>query len=236
MSTDSVSLNYEHYREVNCTDNSFNSHRSVNVKIGGQPFSLEPITVVGFSWDFYYVYKTVNKFNPNSFSQASYSWDNKLAAMTYWGCGETVKAYNVYSKYSSYSGNNLGIYLKSTNAHNKILENISSLKNMLTEKYGEPIVSNPITKKYTLAKNQKELKINTPIFDTLDQLTINGITTNGVTYVPFYEWQYGEMRVILGIAGQIGIPYITFYNNKILNKPNLEKVFENKTEPIEAKW
>ncbi|MDY6319175.1 MAG: hypothetical protein SPL37_06560 [Prevotella sp.] len=235
MSTDSVYSNYEHFREANCTDSYFNSHRSVEVKIGGQPFSLEPLTIVGFSWDFYDVYKSRN-YNPNCFSQNQYSWNNKLVAMTYLGCGDFLRAYNIYSKYSLNNGNKLGVYLKSPNAHNEVIENISELKDMLSEEYGNPVVSNPITKKYTLAKNQRELKINTPSFDTVDPLTIHGITTDGITYIPFYEWQYGELRVVLGIVGQIGVPYITFYNNTVLNKTNLEKVFEKKVEPKEVTW
>lgn len=203
-------------------------------KLRGWTFSIYSFTLNDMN-NFWYGQIKEENFNPIEYSNVNFTIDNKLASITFWSDDKSKETFGVFSDKDSPSSRDFkhkGLYVLSATKHKALINNLSQLKEVITSKFGQPVVTHPAAQSVTFAKGETMKSINSP----------HGTITKGVgtlydSAVPLYEWQQGNMRIVLGVRAIIATPYITFYDSTQLNKEALDAKYANANQqPKELEW
>lgn len=124
------------------------------------------------------------------------------------------------------------MYIQSDAGQKAIIKDLAPIKEVLTSKFGEPNVIHPAAKPVTFIRGEQFRSINSP------HTTITkGVGTWYDSAIPMYEWQQGNMRIVLGVRAILGTPYITFYDATKLNQQVLDAKYGHpKEEAKELNW
>lgn len=203
-------------------------------KLGGWPFSIYSFTLNEIN-SFWYGQFKEEGFNAIGYTNNNFTIDGKLASITFWSEDKSKENFGVFSDKDSPSSRDFkhkGLYILSATKHNALLNNLSQLKEVLTSKFGQPMVTHPAAQKVIFAKGQTMKSINSP-HETITK-GVGGLYDSAI---PMYEWQQGNMRIVLGVRAIIATPYITFYDSAQLNKETLDAKYANADQqPKELEW
>lgn len=203
-------------------------------KLGGWPFSIDGLSLSEID-NFWYGQIKEEKYNPIEFTNKDFTIDGKLVSITFWSSDDVKENMGAFSDKdlpSSRDFKHKGIYIISDVKHKALLKDMAPIKEVLTSKFGEPVVTQPAANPVTFAKGELFRSIKTP-HETVNK----GVGNMYDSAIPLYEWQQSNMRIVLGVRSIIGTPYITFYDSTQLNQQALDAKFgQPKEEAKELNW
>lgn len=203
-------------------------------KLGGNPFSIDNLSFTELDSYWYNSIKN-EKYNPIEYTNINYTIDGKLASITFWSSDAAKEHSWAFSDKDSPSSRDFkhkGLYIQSDAGQKAIIKDLAPIKEVLTSKFGEPNVIHPAAKPVTFIRGEQFRSINSP------HTTITkGVGTWYDSAIPMYEWQQGNMRIVLGVRAILGTPYITFYDATKLNQQVLDAKYGHpKEEAKELNW